>query len=191
MAGGALEFDGSLVALNLEGGASEFDIDFPFKAENEGGFFTYRSVANGRCLEIANAALGDRAQLRLGTCTPGATHQQFGSVRTAGNGATVMVARHSGRCLDIPNGITNPSTHVQQYLCHGQPNQQAGWQAVHQGSCPRGFQFCHSIRFFLNPPACLEVSGIEARIEARTGIATSERCSSSRPGIEFDHEFVP
>ncbi len=180
--GSTPEFDGSFVALNSDGGASSFDIDFPFNARNQDTFTAYTSRLNGLCLEIANGALGDRAQLRLGPCT-GVTHQQFALVRSIfGDPTGAIVARHSGRCLDVPFGATTPGSIVQQYSCHGANNQRTGLVTLFGGACPRGFAGCAAIKFFLRPEVCLTAR----RMAGTDDIVTGSNCSIGRPEIQFE-----
>ena len=93
------------------------------------------------CLEFASGAVNDGAQLRQGTCT-GGDNQQLAHLRMF-NAQRVMVARHSGRCLDIPNASGAAGEVVQQFGCHGAQNQ----QIVHQGvnsNADFNLRFVHS-----------------------------------------------
>ena len=54
-----------------------------------------------------------------------AVHQKF-AVRAAGQGFGNIIAIHSGKCLDVPNGSRQDNIAVQQYDCDGSNEQRFG-----------------------------------------------------------------
>jgi hypothetical protein len=186
---GIFELQGSFFALDeANGGASQASNEFLFNARNQWGYFTWRSALSGLCLEIENSATGDHARLRQNTCTS-APNQQLSFVRTGFRGASapsVFVARHSGRCLDVPNGSTATGELIQQFYCHGGNNQQVIAQAVATGGdCPAGRDSCPSLRF-IHSQKCITVTGLGAANEVIQG-----DCNQDDPAIMFDSTFVP
>jgi hypothetical protein len=185
---GIFEFQGSFLALNEpNGGASPQNNEFVFNARNQWGYFTYRSARSGLCLEIENSAPGDHARLRQNTCT-GAPNQQFSLVNTGASGAAapdVMVARHSGRCLDIPNASTMAGEIIQQFYCHGGTNQQVFPQGASISACPVGFNSCIILRF-VHSQQCITATG-----PGSANDIVQDACTWDQPPSIFDFTLVP
>ena len=65
------------------------------------------------------AATGNGAKIQLwGVGAPAGTNQQWRPV-ALGNGFFRLVARHSGRCLDVPGQSTANGLQLQQWDCNG------------------------------------------------------------------------
>jgi hypothetical protein len=73
-----------------------------------------------------------------------------GSVQPGTGGTTTLVARHSGKCLDVTSGATGNGTAVKQFSCNGGANQR--WQPVDAGGGFVRLLAGHSGR-------CLDVTG--------------------------------
>ncbi|MFD8597176.1 non-reducing end alpha-L-arabinofuranosidase family hydrolase [Kitasatospora sp. NPDC059646] len=84
-----------------------------------------KSVASGRCLDVAGADQNDGALLQIYDCWNGANQQW---TLTSSNQLTV----YGNKCLDVPNHATTPGTRVQTYTCSGGANQQ--WRLNADGS---------------------------------------------------------
>ncbi|MEN3360317.1 MAG: hypothetical protein V7637_4299, partial [Mycobacteriales bacterium] len=54
-----------------------------------------------------------------------------GAVQPGTGGSTTLVARHSGKCLDVTSASTGNGAAVKQFTCNGGANQR--WQAVDAG----------------------------------------------------------
>ena len=68
----------------------------------------------------------DSTRLQQSACGTG-SNQQW-QISDVGGGSYRLVARHSGKCLDVVNGSTADGARVVQYTCNGGGNQQ--WQRV-------------------------------------------------------------
>jgi hypothetical protein len=68
-----------------------------------------------------------------------------------------LVARHSGKCLDVPGGSRNSVTPVQQYSCTGAENQTWAFEAVGDG-------FFRIVSLFSR--MCLDVQGFSQQPQA-------------------------
>src|SRR3954470_14832853 len=84
---------------------------------------------NGTCLEVAGASAAHGAPVVQAHCA-GTANQQW-RLMPNGTGYDGLVARHSGKCLDVTGG---PLARAVQSVCFGGPDQQ--WQL--QGA-PNGF----------------------------------------------------
>jgi hypothetical protein len=104
-----------------------------------------RGAATGLCLGVA-AGEPEGAAAEEDPCGDSPA-QRWRSVPVAGAVALVNVA--SGKCLDVANGSTDDAAKVQQWTCHGGPNQQ--WRVQPAG--PPGAVFLVSV----NSGKCLDV----------------------------------
>jgi hypothetical protein len=75
--------------------------------------------APGEVLDVTGgiSATGDGMPIQLWSWAAG-TNQQWKPV-ALGNGDYKLVARHSGRCLDVPGASTGDGPQLQQYGCNG------------------------------------------------------------------------
>lgn len=176
-------FLGSVFGLNEQhGGASQQVNELVFHAVHRSPnepFVTYRSVLSGLCLEVENSAMTNGAFLRHKTCT-GAPNQQFTTVLTDPSnpaGPIALMAKHSGKCLDIPNFSRTRGARVQQFDCNGGVNQQVIFQGVSNTGCPLGFDFCQAIKF-VHSRQCITVKGSEV---------VQGGCTTNKQAIMFDH----
>ena len=76
---------------------------------------------------MAGGSTADGAQVQQSGCQSGRTDQQW-QLRDAGSGYVQLVARHSGKCLDVTGYSTADGARVIQYACGTGANQQ--WQRV-------------------------------------------------------------
>jgi hypothetical protein len=90
--------------------------------------FTVANQQSGKCLDVTGASTADGAAIGQRTCSPGATNQQFTARKVTYSGNDPhdyqLVARHSGKCVDV-NGISTAArAQVIQWACKstGQSN---------------------------------------------------------------------
>ncbi|MET9000151.1 RICIN domain-containing protein [Amycolatopsis sp. NPDC004169] len=85
------------------------------------GTYTVVNQQSGKCLEVAGASADDGAAVQQRTCTDGATNQQFAPRRVTYSGNDVhdyqLVARHSGKCVDVSGVSTAARGAVIQWTC--------------------------------------------------------------------------
>ncbi|MGW5718711.1 RICIN domain-containing protein [Amycolatopsis sp. NPDC003865] len=85
------------------------------------GAFTVVNQQSGKCLEVAGASTADGAAVQQGSCGSGAANQQFAlrKVTYGGNDAHdyQLVARHSGKCVDVNQASTAARAQLIQWTC--------------------------------------------------------------------------
>jgi hypothetical protein len=85
------------------------------------GTFTVVNQQSGKCLEVNGASTADGAAVAQRTCADGAANQQFTlrKVTYGGNDAHdyQLVARHSGKCVDVNGVSTAVRAPVIQWTC--------------------------------------------------------------------------
>jgi hypothetical protein len=90
--------------------------------------YTLVNQQSGKCLEVSGSSTADGTPVRQWTCLSGAQNQQFTprKVTYAGNDPRdyQLVARHSGKCVDVSAISTAPRAPVHQWTCN--PAGQAG-----------------------------------------------------------------
>lgn len=83
--------------------------------------FTAVNQQSGKCLDVAGAATADGAAIVQQTCASGATSQQFTLRRVTYAGNDVhdhqLVARHSGKCVDVNGVSTTARAQLVQWTC--------------------------------------------------------------------------
>lgn len=95
------------------------------------GAGTYRivSVPSGRCLDVTGGvgATGDGVLVELWDCVPGATNQIWALTVPDPTPQTTLVAKHSGKCLDVIGGHTGTGNGVklEQWSCVAGADNQA------------------------------------------------------------------
>jgi glucosylceramidase len=79
--------------------------------------------ANNEVLDVAGGpgATGNGTQIQLWAYV-GGSNQQWQPV-ALGNGYYELVARNSGKCLDVTGGSSGDGVRLQQWSCYGGPNQ--------------------------------------------------------------------
>ena len=88
-----------------------------------GGFFrVVNRNAPDTGWDIAGASTANGAKVQLWADNGGANHQQWRPVAN-GEGLWRLVARHSGKCLDVTDGSTANGVQLQQWDCNGNPAQ--------------------------------------------------------------------
>jgi hypothetical protein len=103
--------------------------------------------APNRCLDVRDVSYDNGAPLQIYDCLPSQFNQQFYFFYVPGSGTPgryQIVARHSGKCLDVRDASQYPGAVVQQWDClgYGQTNQL--WQRVDNGSQYSRFYAYHS-----------------------------------------------
>jgi hypothetical protein len=85
------------------------------------GTYTVVNQQSGKCLEVAGASAADGTAVQQRTCTDGATNQQFSPRRVTYGGNDShdyqLVARHSGKCVDVNGVSTAARAQVIQWTC--------------------------------------------------------------------------
>lgn len=103
--------------------------------------------APNKCLDVKDVSYDNGAPLQIYDCLPSQFNQQFYFFYVPGSGTPgryQIVARHSGKCLDVRDVSYAPGAVVQQWDClgYGQTNQL--WQRVDNGSQYSRFYAYHS-----------------------------------------------
>ncbi|GAB1818817.1 RICIN domain-containing protein [Herbidospora sp. RD11066] len=85
------------------------------------GTYTVVNRHSGKCLDVNAVSTADGAPVIQWTCANGAQNQQFAlrKVTYSGNDAHdyQLVARHSGKCVDVSTVSTAPRAAVHQWTC--------------------------------------------------------------------------
>ena len=83
--------------------------------------YTVVNQLSGKCLDVSGLSTADGAQVIQWTCT-GGTNQQFALRHLTYSGASAqdyqLVARHSGKCVDVQGISTAPRALIHQWTCH-------------------------------------------------------------------------
>jgi len=88
------------------------------KTATSGGYYRFGTSNNtNQVWDVANVSTADGAVIHLWEYV-GGLNQQWLPV-SEGNGYYHLVARHTGKCLDVPNASTADSVQLQQYTCNG------------------------------------------------------------------------
>ncbi|WP_165969226.1 ricin-type beta-trefoil lectin domain protein [Actinomadura sp. KC06] len=90
----------------------DFLCDHSFWTVNPEG--PIHTVFHRKCMDAKGKGTADRTPVIGYTCVPGATNQIW---KPGPNGS--LVNPTSGKCLDIPNGSTEPYAKLQLYTCNG------------------------------------------------------------------------
>lgn len=80
---------------------------------------------SSKCIDVAGGFTADTTNIQQYTCHDGDNQKwSIGSTTTV-NGVSyfTLVARHSGKCMDVAGGSTADHANVQQYTCHAGDNQ--------------------------------------------------------------------
>jgi len=118
------------------------------------------AVQSGKCLDVYNALLQDQAPIILYTCHSGYNQKWTPFSQSLGPSPSrainiapfnLLFVWHSQKCMDIVGGSLADQAVVQQYTCHGGPNQQ--WYLI-----PFGSSGNHLI-VSRNSGKCLDVAG--------------------------------
>ena len=86
---------------------------------------TFRIVVSDvdeNCLDVESGSLSPMAQVKAYACHTGNNQLWQLQPDPLGTGSFYIRAKHSGLCLDVPNGSTGLVT-LQQHACHGGSNQ--------------------------------------------------------------------
>jgi hypothetical protein len=84
--------------------------------------YTVVNQQSGKCLDVSGVSTADGATVHQWTCIGGATNQQFTlrKVTYSGNDSHdyQLVARHSGKCVDVSTISTAAGARVHQWTCN-------------------------------------------------------------------------
>ncbi|WP_214317850.1 RICIN domain-containing protein [Nonomuraea sediminis] len=97
-------------------------------SEASGNYVRLIARHSGKCLDVAYARLEHGANVVQATCGgPAAYNQQWRiAYKPGGGGSAWIIARHSGKCLDVANAHLEHGANVIQGICGGPgsgPNQ--------------------------------------------------------------------
>lgn len=97
-----------------------------------GGVFEIKINSTGKCVDVVGASTANGAKLQEYDCLgAGQTNQLWSLVELAGQpGWFAFIAKHSGRCADIPGSSTANGVQFQQWDCNWTGNQQFSIQAI-------------------------------------------------------------
>ena len=89
------------------------------KQPTDNGWFRLSVASSGRCLEVEGASQEQNHLVQIADCN-GAFNQQW-NFRSSGFGddTRILVARHSGLCLDIVGHLGADRTPAMQFGCDG------------------------------------------------------------------------
>jgi hypothetical protein len=113
-------------------GSSQFNQEWQFQPTDSGYYRVMVRYAPflGWDVTGGSGATGTGAKIQLWTVgSPAGTNQQWRPV-ALGNGTFRLVARHSGKCLDVPGASTANGVQLQQWDCNGTVAQ--AWRLVPQ-----------------------------------------------------------
>jgi Thaumatin family/Ricin-type beta-trefoil lectin domain len=113
-------------------GSQQYNQEWQFQPTDSGYYRVMVRHAPWLGLDVTGGpgATGNAAKTQLwGVGTPAGTNQQWLPV-SLGNGFFKLVARHSGKCLDVPGQSTTNGLQLQQWDCNGTVAQ--GWKLVPQ-----------------------------------------------------------
>jgi len=86
------------------------------------GTYTVVNQQTGKCLDVNGASTADGATVQQWSCVSGALNQQFTlrKVTYAGNDSHdyQLLARHSGKCVDVSGISTAPRAAIHQWTCN-------------------------------------------------------------------------
>jgi hypothetical protein len=107
------------------------------------GTYRLKAAHSGKCMDVVDRSLSDRARVQQWSCSTG-TNQQW-RLRDLGSGKHELVAVHSGKCMDVAGASTSNGAFIQQYSCASVDQQRfyiesvgSGryrLRAVHSGKC--------------------------------------------------------
>jgi hypothetical protein len=115
----------------------------PSSANAQGSGINIYNQGSGLVADVVAAGSGNGQAIVLWPQNSSARNQQFDFVAAGGGGGYKIVARHSGKCLDVSGWSKADGAQVFQWDCHGGANQL--WDFVDIGSpksCPRGPEVC-------------------------------------------------
>jgi hypothetical protein len=103
-----------------------------------GGYYTLFNRNSGRCLDVIDANPANGAQLQQWSCNGNAQQAWRTQPVETVNGDEYMylVAKHSGRCLDVTNGNLENGVRLQQWDCIGTPQMKWKLQSVESAPIP-------------------------------------------------------
>ncbi len=100
--------------------------------ESEGQYFNVKINSTGKCVDVTGVSYENGARLQEYECLgAGQTNQQWHVVAISGQPPyEALIARHSGKCMDVTGLSTRNGTQLQQWECWWGGNQQWYWQAI-------------------------------------------------------------
>jgi hypothetical protein len=144
----------------------------------QGGRFRLRN-GNAKCLDVAWGGLGDGYAVNQFSCNGGYNQLWYFDYRGA---YPTIVSANSGKCLDAPNGWLN--TPLQQYTCHGGPNQQFDLYLFNPGLALVS-EISDHWWSSQSASACLSVTGASAADSVSTELRSCTGSADQRWTIEW------
>src|SRR5262249_51319484 len=118
--------------IQWTGGDQQVHQEWQFQPTDSGFYRIMVRQASYLGLDVTGGpgATGDGVKIQLwGVGTPAGTNQQWQPV-ALGNGFFKLVARNSGKCLDVPGQTRTLGTQLQQWTCNGTVAQ--AWRLAQQ-----------------------------------------------------------
>lgn len=106
-------------------GTTNLNQDWKLKRVSTASGVFYQLVAqhSGRCADVSGINVATGTNLLQWDCqtSPDAANlrNQLFALRPATGGAYTLVAKHSGLCVDVPNGVATLGTQLRQWTCNG------------------------------------------------------------------------
>ncbi len=97
-------------------GSAQYNQEWQFTPTSGGYYEIVPRYAPALAWDVTNVSTADGALLQLWTYG-GGNNQQW-QPQSLGNGSYRFVARHSGKCLDVPGASTADGARLQQYTCN-------------------------------------------------------------------------
>jgi len=98
-----------------------FAQQYLFVAQPNGAYAIINRKNGNQVLDVTGVSYGDGAKVELWQWNGGANQQWY--PQSLGGGYYRFVARHSGKCLDVPGASSSSGLQLQQYSCNGTPAQ--------------------------------------------------------------------
>lgn len=100
--------------------------------ESSGQYFEININSTGKCVDVTNVGMENGARLQEWECLgAGQANQLWDPTPISGQPPyEAFIAKHSGKCMDVPGLSTANGTQLQQWECWWGGNQQWYWQAI-------------------------------------------------------------
>jgi len=100
--------------------------------ESSGQYFEMKINSTGKCVDVTNVGLENVARLQEWECLgAGQANQLWDPTPISGQPPyEAFIAKHSGKCMDVPGLSTSNGTQLQRWECWWGGNQQWYWQAI-------------------------------------------------------------
>ncbi|KUJ84512.1 hypothetical protein AWR36_002230 [Microbulbifer flavimaris] len=107
---------------------------FLIEGTGEGDFLIKTALSGNKPVDVSNVSMDEGAKIHLWD-EHGGENQRWAldpviHDAVVPSGIYKLVAKHSGKCLDVPGSSTSPGTQIQQYSCNGTSAQT--FEVLHQ-----------------------------------------------------------